>query len=190
MNIKYILSLLALTLFISPLMASQNILVGIWASPNKQNADTLWYFFSGGKVSVSTNAGFSNIKASLNKSNKNFEMAGGEKSISHEWHGTINNAFINSELSYDFKGVKGNDKWTAEKISNNPNKKIDFYSVCSDKNSNVWKVKNTGKFESCPSWLPIVKTSSFSRSKANILCKEIAAKRQKEKYNDSCDITK
>lgn len=168
--------------------ANENV-VGVWASPNIKSAEVLWFFYPDGKVRSTSNTAHNKHIMTWGSTNNELTVITNPKISSHKWVGSITGKKINAVQSFVFKNKLKTNKWSAEKYSNNPDKKVNFYSLCSNKNY-VWTVVNVGNFEKCLGTVPWEKTTSFSHKEAKKLCEPFIAKRKKErkfKVEEKCE---
>lgn len=157
-------------------------LVGIWAEPSKANPDTIWYLHKDGKAIASTNAFFKNLHWFV-EDGKLFITD--EKTDGHTWEARYHKSRAKGVHSYTFENGLNVVRFYAEKISDNPNKPIDFYTVCSNMDG-AFEVVNTGRFEKCQSFVPMEIISSFYKQEAKVLCESLIKIRKKEGREETC----
>ena len=178
MNRAFIIMLLITISFTKTLYANESV-IGVWASPNIKSAKVLWFFYPDGKVRTSSNTSHNKYKMSWVVKNDELIIKDNSNKSSHTWAGNISDKTIKATHSFFFEGMKKSSLWTAEKYLSNPNKKVDFYSLCSNKKY-VWEVVNIGNKEKCVGTVPWDKATSFSLGKTKKLCSAFIAKRKKE----------
>lgn len=164
-------------LFISSSFAA-NKLVGVWAEPNNTNPKILWYLFPDGKVKVTSNNDFDNSELRWILKGDTLTILSNKRS--HKWEGLLSDKKINAKLTFDMDGEKVQKDWKAYKISDNPQKIINFYAVCSN-SKKTWQVVNVGKFKKCNSTVPWENTTTYSFKEAKDLCLALIKKRKKER---------
>ena len=161
----FIISLL-LCIPLSAIAEKGDKLVGIWAEPSKANPDTLWYLYEDGRAITSSNTFFKKLRwyaqdATLYITDDNPN--------GHTWEARYRKNIARGTHAYSIENNLNYSSFYAEKISDKPNKLVDFYTVCGNTDGR-FEIVNTGRFDQCQSFLPMEFISSFNIQEAKVLC--------------------